>query len=84
MLKNHLKLMIAVSLITIGVSSCAGKTVYITKPLDRPPRPVLVNITPEQAKQVPKSIWDRFVIRFLSMRQYAETLESIIDSTHSE
>ena len=73
--------MIVLSWITIGSIGCAGKTVYITKPLDRPARPVLVNITPEEAKQMPKPIWDKFVIRFLTMRQYAEELETIIDST---
>jgi len=53
----------------------------MVKPLDKPERPVLPNITAEEAQHVPVATWRKFVIRHVILRQYAEELETIIDST---
>lgn len=82
---NHYKMMIVISLITIGSLGCTTtKTVFVTNPLERPARPALPPITTEEALQVPKPVWTKIVQRSRLQRQYAETLEVIIDSTQAE
>ena len=79
---NRLKKAIAISLITIGINACTTvETVYVTNPLERPTRPTLPHITGAEAEQVPEITWAKVVERMRLVRQYAEKLEVIIDST---
>ena len=86
MLLNLLKRMIAVSLITIGLSACATepKIIHVPAQLDRPARPVLPKITVKEANDIPYPVWTKIVYRNLLLRQYAEKLEVIIDSTKGD
>ncbi len=85
---NLLKIKNAINLITIGsimlLAGCACNPVYVTNPLDRPERPVLPHITEQEAGQINNDVWKKIVDRYDGVKSYAEKLEIIIDSTHSE
>jgi len=75
------------NLITIGsllllLTGCACDPVYVTNPLDRPERPILPRITPEDADAIPYPVWTKLVQRNDAMKNYTEQLEVIIDATH--
>ena len=86
MLTNHLKKMIEISLITIGLSACACDPHIIHVPVEiaRPVRPVLPKVSVEEANKIPYPVWTKIVYRNLLLRQYAENLETIIDSTKNK
>lgn len=64
------------------LAGCACDPVYVTNPLTRPERPQVERITPEEVETVPYPVWTKIVKRLDTVKQYAEQLEIIIDSTH--
>ena len=79
---NSLKMVIVVSLIMIG-SACSNTPNIITVPMElqRPARPVLPRITPDEANEIPHLVWVKLQQRNVLRRQYCEKLEVIIDGT---
>jgi hypothetical protein len=77
-------MMIAVIiLITIG-SGCATEVRYISQPLPLPARPVLDSVTEHELSVLPPDVYRRLKNRDRERKQYAEELETIIKSTHSQ
>jgi len=55
---------------------------YVTTPLPLPPRPELPAISGEQLQCLSDETYSAIVKRDRGRREYAETLEAIIQSTH--
>lgn len=65
------------------LSGCGTAPVeYVTTPLPLPPRPELPAIGGEQLQCLSDETYSAIVTRDRGRREYAETLESIIQSTH--
>jgi len=81
-MKQRFRTAIAVSLTLIG-SACtpAVEVRYVMQPLSRPERPVLPHITAEEWMAMPADVYRRAYARDRLRREYAESLEAIIDST---
>jgi hypothetical protein len=88
MCKNVLMKVIAASLITIGNASlligCAEQPVqYASSPSRLPIRPLLPALTENDVQCLSNEAYKKLVNRDLFRKQYAEELEVIIESTHS-
>ena len=59
------------------------KLVYVTTPLNAPARPVLPTWKGDDMECLSEEIKDKIRDRDLLRKQYAEQLETIINSTHS-
>lgn len=78
---NWLKITV-ISLIIIGSAACSTpKIITVPVELSRPARPVLPAISSAEANAINYATWLKISERNRLMRQYAEQLEGIIDST---
>lgn len=59
-------------------------TVPVVVALESPPRPILPQVTEEELQSLSDETYERLVTRQRLLRQYAEELEGIIQSTHTE
>lgn len=73
---------IAAMTLTILGSGCAGETVYVTKPLPLPPRPVLPPLPGYELQCLERETYELLRDRQRERRQYCEELEAIIKGTH--
>ena len=65
------------------LSGCGTAPVeYVTTPLPLPPRPELPAINGEQLQCLSDEAYSAIVTRDRGRREYSETLEAIIQSTH--
>ncbi len=78
---NMLFLIAGLSLLLPG---CARQPIYVTEPLPLPVRPLLPSVYAHELDCISNDTYQRLVTRELKRRQYAETLETIIQSTHKE
>jgi len=83
MKKQNWLAVIVITSIMIGTSGCATTTTYVTKPLTRPERPMLPKITAAELEYVSFETYTQLVTRNRLQREYAETLEAIIDATRT-
>lgn len=60
------------------------KLVYIRTPLVRPNRPILPTLNSDELECLSPNAKQKLYNRDLIRKHYAEDLESIIDSTHSD
>lgn len=74
-------LMMALVTILISLGSCA-KVRYQPTPLPLPARPVLPQVSATELQCLSDKAYKRLVLRQLLLRQYSESLESIIQTTH--
>lgn len=74
-------LMLGVLLLTACASEPKVEFVYVQKPLTRPERPVLPHVKEAELQCLAKDAYQRLYDRQRLLREYAVTLESIIDST---
>ena len=65
-----------------GVPPAEGVTVPVVVALESPPRPILPQVTEEELQSLSDESYERLVTRQRLLRQYAEELEEIIQSTH--
>jgi len=57
---------------------------YVTQPLSRPERPVLPHVKADELECLAKDSYQRLYDRQRLLREYALTLEAIIDTTHGK
>lgn len=89
MQKKTLILMI-LCLVVIGSTGCSvlekqppiDRVVYVTNPLPLPPRPTLPTWTSKDMECLTPDMKQKLRDRDTSRREYSETLEVIIKSTH--
>lgn len=71
-------LLLALALLLAG----CGQTVYVTRPLPLPERPVLPQVYETELMCLSDDAYRNLVERYRLLRNYAERLEAIIRSTH--
>lgn len=72
---------ILIAIIAATLLGCAPKIEYVTVPLDRPERPVLPRISDAELRCLDKETYQKLFDRYRLVKEYAITLEAIIDST---
>lgn len=80
-MKLKLLSMIAAAWILIGSTGCT-EVRYITQPLMLPERPALPAIKADDLKCLSDEAFASIIRRDRERKEYAETLEAIIQSTH--
>lgn len=65
----------------IFLTSCGTRTVYVTTPLEVPPRPPLPGAANVELSCLTDATYVNLVRRDLILRNHIETLEGIIQST---
>lgn len=87
MRKSAWPLAVAITLTAIGsLAGCASQPEvrYVTEPLPLPARPVLPRLSAEDVACLSEDAYRRLVERDMGRRHYAEELEAVIRSTHTE
>lgn len=65
----------------ILLSGCSPIIQYVTVPLDRPERPALPRISDAELQCLDRQTYQKLYDRYRLVKEYAVTLEAIIDST---
>jgi len=68
----------------LAIAGCATRTEYVTAELPKPGRPELPSIPGEQLQCISDDAYTALITRERRLREYAEQLEAVIESTHSE
>ena len=66
------------------LSSCATRTIYVTTPLDVPPRPEWVKVAPEALECLADETYIDIARSVKQRESHIETLEGVIRSTQAE
>lgn len=77
-----MRLMILMTTALILSSCCKDPELIKPTPLPLPMKPVLQKITSEEAKQMPRAVYDKLKLRDLQRDGYESQLEAVILSTH--
>lgn len=72
------------ALIAFALSGCAQPTRHVSQPLPLPERPLLPRVYEAELSCLSAETYRRVVERERLRREYAETLEIIIRSTHQD
>lgn len=68
-------------IISLAISGCAAKPVYLPVPLNLPPKPEIQKITASEVSCLSSETKNKLIQRDRMIKQYIKELESVIEST---